>query len=136
MEFHEACAAGDAAEVQSQLAEDPSRATRAAAGGRTQTLRAAADLGLPLDQPGDLRATPLHHAAWNGRAEAARVLLQAGVPLEVRDGTFDATPLGWACHGSLHGPPGDHAAVVREMLAAGAAKPPQAEASPEILALL
>jgi RNA polymerase sigma factor (sigma-70 family) len=43
-------------------------------------------------------ATPLHFAAEHGVIETARILLDAGADIEVRDDKFDATPLTWAEH--------------------------------------
>jgi ankyrin repeat protein len=40
--------------------------------------------------------TPLHSAAWHGNLEAIRVLVKHGAPLDPRDATHNATPLGWA----------------------------------------
>lgn len=42
--------------------------------------------------------TPLHHAACYGHLDVARVLVEAGARLDVRDTLWDATPLGWAEH--------------------------------------
>ena len=47
-------------------------------------------------------------------------------PLEVKDADFNATPLGWAIHGSEHGwhcETGDYAATVEVLLKAGARLP-------------
>ena len=39
----------------------------------------------------------------------------------IKDAHYGATPLGWCCHGSLHGNPShDHAGVARLLIAAGA----------------
>jgi RNA polymerase sigma factor (sigma-70 family) len=40
--------------------------------------------------------TPLHQAAWNGFLEIATLLLDHGADLTVRDGSYNATPLGWS----------------------------------------
>ena len=41
-------------------------------------------------------ATALHHTAWQGLAEIARTLLDAGADPHIRDHGHSATPLGWA----------------------------------------
>ena len=42
--------------------------------------------------------TAPHYAAWGGRAENARRLVDAGAPLSTRDEEHGASPLGWAGH--------------------------------------
>jgi hypothetical protein len=42
------------------------------------------------------RQTALHSAAWNGRLDMARLLVDAGAEVAARDGEHDSTPLGWA----------------------------------------
>ena len=43
--------------------------------------------------------TALHQAAWFGQPENARLLIQAGAPLDVFDATHESSPIGWAVHG-------------------------------------
>jgi ankyrin repeat protein len=68
--------------------------------------------------------TPLHWAAMEGQPEAARILIEHGAPLDVRDEEHHAPPIGWACYGSIHHrhPGNDHVAVVRLLLAAGSSR--------------
>jgi hypothetical protein len=52
-----------------------------------------------------------------------REILRYNPPLEATDADFNATPLGWAIHGSEHGwycRTGDYAATVEALLSAGA----------------
>ena len=42
--------------------------------------------------------TALHYAAWGGRVDNARKLVDAGAPLSIRDEEYGASPLGWAGH--------------------------------------
>lgn len=44
-------------------------------------------------------ATPLHHAALHGHLAVVRLLAERGARLDMRDTTWQATPLGWAEHG-------------------------------------
>ena len=53
------------------------------------------------------RATALHLAAQFGAMATLDALLEAGADTTIRDGFFDATPLGWAEHA------GSEAAVER-----------------------
>lgn len=43
-------------------------------------------------------ATPLHHAALNGRLETVRMLVEQGARLDIEDAIYRGTPLGWAEH--------------------------------------
>jgi ankyrin repeat protein len=45
------------------------------------------------------RQTGLHWAAYGGHADTVKVLLKRRPALDVRDGTFNGTPLDWALHG-------------------------------------
>src|SRR5215510_7010666 len=82
------------------------------------------DLGFNPRTPGHDSGTPLHLAAWEGSVETVTALLRHHDARElvlIRDTHYHATPLGWCCHGSLHGHPShDHAGVARLLLDAGA----------------
>jgi ankyrin repeat protein len=41
-------------------------------------------------------ATALHHAAFAGHSDLARLLVQRGAEINARDTKFNATPAGWA----------------------------------------
>jgi ankyrin repeat protein len=107
-------AAGDAVTVGAVIAAHPERlaATKqrrpslvvdAVAADRPAAVELLLDLGFDVNQlgRGDQPAngawdTPLHVAAGAGRIELARLLLTRGADPTIRDGRFDATPLGWA----------------------------------------
>jgi ankyrin repeat protein len=83
-------------------------------------------VGLPVDCRGQLGATPLHWAAWHGNGEMVKELLHHKAPLDLIDVDNQATPLGWAIHGSENGwhrEHGDYAATVEALLRAGAQVP-------------
>lgn len=61
-------------------------------------IAAGADLAAPALDGG----TPLHQAAWFGQPANARLLLEAGAPLDVFDPTHDASPIHWVAHGSRY----------------------------------
>jgi hypothetical protein len=44
-------------------------------------------------------ATPLHHAVWFGHLAVARLLVERGARLDIKDKIYQSTPLGWAIHG-------------------------------------
>jgi ankyrin repeat protein len=61
-------------------------------------IRAGADLSARgLDN-----GTALHQAAWFGQPKNARLLIDAGAPLDVFDDLHESSPLGWAVHGSRY----------------------------------
>jgi hypothetical protein len=78
-------------------------------------VRIAAELGFDANAVGD-RGTALHSAAWNGDVPLARALMKAGASLTIRDGDFNATPLGWAQAAHQSG-------MVAALIAAGAKLP-------------
>jgi len=94
----------------------------AAASSRDATVRACIAAGLPVDTTDATGATALHHAAIHGNAALARMLLDAGASLDIRDAEHSSTPLGWACFGADHARDagGDYEACVRALLEAGA----------------
>ena len=92
-------------------------------GGNAPAVELMLELGFDPLTPGQAGATVLHCAAWEGSAECVEVVLRhadAASLLERRDPTYHATPLGWCCHGSCHGPRGDHARIAELLLDAGA----------------
>jgi ankyrin repeat protein len=47
----------------------------------------------PYRQPG---ATALHYAAWTGQTESAALLISYGADINLKDDSYNDTPLGWA----------------------------------------
>ena len=89
----------------------------------------------PAIRDGD-GVTALHKAAMAGQADAVRVLLAHGAPVNALDGMFAATPLVWASHGWGEEPSAhtDHPAVARLLIEAGSSLewvPPANAPSPE-----
>jgi ankyrin repeat protein len=111
----------------------------AAKRGDTGPLNSAAALGLEVNRVDEKGETPLHYAALNGRVDAVRRLLELGADHQVRDKTYQAPPLGWCVHGSIHfrSAGGDYPAVAEALLAAGAEMIPipREQLSPEMLAV-
>lgn len=128
---------GDPAMVRSLLAADPGLVRSltdddrpglcdAAELNRPDSVRLMLEAGWPVDARGRHGGTPLHWAAWHGNTGMVREILRHGPPLETKDRDFDATPLGWAIHASVHGwhpDQGDYAGTVEALLGAGAKAP-------------
>lgn len=106
------------------VAEDPAVLVRAVTYADAPALRLMLDLGVPVDVSADDGGTALHEAAYLGRAELVRLLLDRGADVESRDGRWDAAPLGWATVGSgerpQRSPHADWVATVNVLLDAGA----------------
>jgi ankyrin repeat protein len=80
--------------------------------------------GASLTVPALDDGTPLHQAAWFGQPKNARLLIDAGAPLEIFDAVHESSPLGWAVHGSRYSGGAEerqdaYVALVRMLLAAG-----------------
>ncbi len=105
--------------------DDRDALSRAAGDGRADVVRVMCAIGWPLTDEGEWGGTPLHWAAWHGRSNIVRVLLERGAPVNARDTCYGSSPLAWAAHGS-HACDGggevDHAAVVHLLLDAGATR--------------
>ena len=98
----------------------------AARNNNTAAVRLMLAAGFPVDARGQHAGTPLHWAAWHGNLEMAREILRHNPPLEERDSDFNATPVGWAIHGSEHGwhrDAGEYGATLDALLQAGAKAP-------------
>ncbi len=113
--FAAACVAGQREEALARLKEDPRLIERlgphgrirlvhrAVEANRVEGVRLMAELGFVLsgttthDGVGaTLEATPLHNAAWAGSLEMVKLLVALGADPNVREGRYNATPLGWA----------------------------------------
>ena len=107
----------------------------AAWNGDAESVALMLDLGFDPATPGHDTGTALHCAAWQGSAATVAALLRhPSTPalINAPDAHHGSTPLGWCCHGSLHGPrDGDHSGVAQLLLTAGAA-PGSFEASDEV----
>ena len=147
-----ACRVGDAAATRMLLAKDPGlvdamrpdehRAiTDAAWNGNTRAVALMLELGFEPRTPGHDSGTALHCAAWQGSPETVAALLRhrdAAELVAIRDARYNATPLGWCCHGSRFGnTTRDHASVAKLLLGSGALPGADtAESSPAVEAVL
>ncbi len=136
-----ACELGDAAAFHEFLSRNPDAANNltaaqqrklpeAAQSNNTEAVQLMLAAGWPVDMPGDMGATSLHWAAFNGNAEMARVILQFHPTLELLSSEYKSTALAWAIFGSGnagHRDTSDYVGVVRALLDAGAKIPANAE---------
>ncbi|HWX21131.1 MAG TPA: ankyrin repeat domain-containing protein [Candidatus Binatia bacterium] len=132
-----ACWSADESGVKKLLAQNSALVTQLSEAYRRQVAHAARNnnlaavrlmlaAGLPVDELGQHRATPLHWAAFHGNSEMASEILRYHPPLEKTDADFNSTPLGWAIHGSengWHSATGNYAGTVEALLKAGAKLP-------------
>jgi hypothetical protein len=112
-------------------------------GGHLDAMRRLLDAGARVDGNPDSEDIPLGHAAWRGRVQMTRELVERGAALRFRDG---GSAMGAALHGSrhCHDPEGGptmqivdeipkepYAEIVRLLLAAGAEVPERVGADEE-----
>ena len=127
------------------VASLPAEAHRALAdaawAGNAPAVSVMIELGFDPRATGHDSGTALHCAAWEGSAPAVAAILRhpaANELVTLRDAHYGATPLGWCCHGSLHGNRShDHAGVARLLISAGARQGPDtADASTAVRAAM
>jgi ankyrin repeat protein len=68
----------------------------------TEAVRLLIEAEADLSATGLDSGTALHQAAWFGQPDNARMLVEAGAPLDVFDATHESSPVGWAVHGSRY----------------------------------
>jgi ankyrin repeat protein len=153
-----ACLHGDAGAARAIVAHDATvlqrlgqsahdAMARAMIQGATDRLSLMLSLGWPLTTESEWGGTPLHWAAWNGLPAMARLLLEHGAPVNVRDSRYGSSPIAWCAHGSRYCEHGDAEAypvIATLLLDAGATRPesynawneaPERFASPAVLAV-
>lgn len=92
---------------------------------RTAAVQGLLAAGVPVDARGDMGATALHWACWNGYADIVEVLLGRGASLTAEDAEFHGTPPGWFGHGvrNCNNAAGDYPRVAELLIAANATMP-------------
>jgi len=137
-----ACELGDESTFQDYLALKPDLARTlsdderrklpaASQSNNPKAVRLMLEAGWPVNTPGEMGATALHWAGFNGNAEMAREILRFQPDLELKSLEYAGTALAWALFGSgngWHRETGDFVGTVRALLDAGAVLPPHAEA--------
>ncbi len=136
-----ACELGDEAVFHEFLSKNPEAARmlseteqrklpNAAQNNNTKAVRLMLEAGWPVDTPGEMGATALHWAGFNGNAEMTREILRFHPALELKSREYAGTALAWAVYGSgngWHRDTGDFVGTIRALLEAGATVPPHAE---------
>jgi ankyrin repeat protein len=145
-QFVACCARGDRTGAGTMLAVHPELLTelrpehhlllhRFAESGNAAVLETMLTCGFNPDAKDKDNVTALHRAARGGHADAVRVLLAFGAPVNTPDGMFSGTPLIWAVAGRGHpGPIADHVRVARLLIEAGSPvewTPPEGAPNPE-----
>lgn len=137
-----ACELGDESTFQDYLARNPdatktlSDAERrklpaAAQSNNTKAVQLMLEAGWPVNTPGEMGATALHWAGFNGNAEMTRDILRFHPDIETKSREYAGTALSWALYASgngWHRSTGDFVGTVRALLDAGADLPPDPEA--------
>ena len=137
-----ACEIGDESAFQDYLARNPDvtkalsdvdrrKLPKAAQSNNTKAVRLLLEAGWPVNTPGEMGATALHWASFNGNSEMMRDLLRFHPDLELKSQEYAGTALSWALYGSgngWHRDTGDFVGTVRALLEAGAALPNDPEA--------
>ncbi len=137
-----ACELGDECTFRNYLAANPDATRRlsdaelrklpaAAQSGNTPAVQLMLKAGWPVDTPGEMGATALHWAAFNGNVEMTRVILGNKPNMELKSQEYAGTALSWALFGSgngWHSETGDFTGTVRALLDAGALLPSNPEA--------
>ena len=134
--FLGACRREDRAEADRLLARHPGLLGRLSGDDHASIVEAAEQagigvVGLMLDYgfPAGVHrhsdgATALHAAAYRGREDVVRLLVERGAPVDAPDLQWRSTPLAWATVGSgerpRHTPAADWPATVQVLLEAGA----------------
>jgi len=109
---------------------DQRKLPNAAQNNNAKAVQLMLEAGWPVDAPGEMGATALHWAGFNGNAEMTREILRFHPTLEVKSREYEGTPLGWAIYGSgngWHRDTGDFVGTVRALREVGSVVPPHAE---------
>ena len=69
---------------------------KAAARARSDVVTLLLDLGVSPDVENHSKTRPLHSAAASNASNVAQLLIERGAAIDPIDGTYSATPLGWA----------------------------------------
>jgi hypothetical protein len=105
---------------------DRRKLPKAAQSNNTKAVRLLLEAGWPVNTRGEMGATALHWAGFNGNAEMTRDLLRFQPDLELKSEEYAGTALSWALYASgngWHRDTGDFVGAVCALLEAGAVLP-------------
>jgi ankyrin repeat protein len=141
-EFLAACMREDEAQARAILAKSPAVMEElnqedkrllisASSDNRLEAVRTMLSVGFEIGLLDPEGGTALHSAAWKGHVEMAKMLIARGAPVNARDPTWNATPLGFVEHGSQHCRSADaeYCAIVDALIDAGAEIEPPTDTS-------
>lgn len=137
-----ACELGDENTFQTYLDHNPDAAKTlsdterrklpaAAQSNNTSAVRLMLEAGWPVNTPGEMGATALHWAGFNGNVEMTREILRFQPELELKSQEYAGTALSWALYSSGNSwrrETADFVGTVHALLDAGAVLPPHPEA--------
>jgi len=122
--------------------EDLQKLPIAAHNNNTNAVRLMLEAGWPVNTQGEMGATALHWAGFNGNAEMAREILRFQPSLELKSREYEGTALWWGLYASGSGwrrNTGDFVGTVQALLNSGASLPPnfeEAQPSDAVLEIL
>ncbi|MGH9615936.1 MAG: ankyrin repeat domain-containing protein [Acidobacteriaceae bacterium] len=128
--FH-ACLARNPDAAKTLSGAELTKLPAAAQSNNTKAVQLMLNAGWPVNTPGDMGATALHWAGFNGNAEMTRAILRFQPDLELKSQEYEGTALSWALFGSgngWHRETGDFVETIRALLGAGAVIPHDPEA--------
>lgn len=102
----------------------------AAQSNNTNAVRLMLEAGWPVDTPGELGATALHWAAFNGNSEMTQEILRFHPQVELKSREYSGSALYWALYASGNSwrrETGDYVGTVLALLEAGAIVPEHPE---------
>ncbi|HXB27340.1 MAG TPA: ankyrin repeat domain-containing protein [Gemmatimonadaceae bacterium] len=109
---------------------DKRKLADAAENNNLDAVRLMLGAGWPVDSVGAHGGAALHWAAFHGNAAMVREILRYRPTVDLFEGVYAMTPLGWACYGSENGwyrDTGDFAGAAQALIEAGAEAPPKME---------
>lgn len=108
--------------IETLAPEDRNVFMDAAGKGGVDAVRTMAAVGFDLSWEHADGGTAIHWAAWWGRPDVVKLLVQLAAPINVRDSTYGSSPIAWAAHGSTNCRRADasYCAIVDALIDAGA----------------
>lgn len=87
-----------ALEKHPEYLSSPDAISHAARLDRDDAIALLLDEGVAINATSKTNETALHHAAGNNALKAAKILIERGAEIDIRESRYNATPLGFAVH--------------------------------------